>query len=114
MMDEVADGILDAAVADPTNRLLHRFPIRRLTAESVRDSLLAVSGRLDRQMGGPGVMVHITPFMRGNRSPGHSGPVDSDGRRSIYIRVLRNHLSHFLVAFDKPVPFTAIGLRPVM
>ena len=58
-------------------------------------------------------MVHITPFMRGNRSPKGSGPVDSDGRRSIYIEVRRNHISHFLSAFDKPIPFTAIGRRSV-
>ena len=101
------------ATVDPTNRLLHSMPIRRLRGEAIRDALLAVSGHSDRKMEGPGVMVHITPFMRGNRSPKGSGPVDSDGRRSIYIEVRRNHISHFLSAFDKPIPFTAIGRRSV-
>ena len=50
--------------------------IRRLTGEAIRDSILAISGRLDPKMYGPSVMVHITPFMRGNRSPSGSGPVD--------------------------------------
>ena len=58
-------------------------------------------------------MVHITPFMRGNRSPKGSGPVDGGGRRSIYTEVRRNHLSAFLSAFDKPAPFMAIGRRGV-
>lgn len=105
----------DAAksTVDPTNILLHRMPIRRLTAESIRDSLLAVSGRLDRKQFGPSVMVHITPFMRNNRSPGGSGPLDGNGRRSIYVEGRRNHLEPLLLAFDKPTPFTAIGLRNV-
>ncbi len=98
---------------DPTNRLLHRMPIRRLEGEAVRDSLLALSGELDDRLFGPSVMVHITSFMRSNRSPSGSGPMDSDGRRSIYIEVRRNHLSHFLSAFDRPVPFTTIGGRMV-
>jgi hypothetical protein len=104
---------LDNAAIDPTNTLLYRMPIRRLTAESVRDSLLAVSGRLDRKQFGKSVMVHITPFMRNNRSPGGSGPLDGNGRRSIYIEGRRNHLEPLLLAFDKPTPFTAIGRRNV-
>ena len=98
---------------DPTNKWLHRMPIRRLRGEAIRDALLVLSGRLVSEMHGEGVMVHITPFMRHNRSPAGSGPVDSDGRRSIYIEVRRNHLSHFLTTFDKPIPFTTIGRRTV-
>ncbi len=99
--------------ADPANELYHRMFVRRLPAESIRDHILAVSGRLDRRMFGPSVMVHITPFMRGNRSPKGSGPLDGDGRRSIYTEVRRNHLSAFLSAFDKPAPFMAIGKRSI-
>lgn len=99
--------------ADPTNRLFHHMPIRRLDGEAIRDSLLAISGRLDPKRFGPSVMIHITPFMRSNRSPSGSGPADGDGRRSIYVEVRRNHLSHFLTAFDKPAPFTTIGRRSV-
>ena len=98
---------------DPTNQYWHRMPVRRLTGEVIRDHLLAVSGRLDRKLFGKSITVHITPFMRGNRTPKASGPVDGDGRRSIYTEVRRNHLPAFLAAFDKPPPFMAIGRRTV-
>ena len=103
----------DKAKADPTNRLLHRMPIRRLTSEAIRDHLLSVSGRLDPKTYGKSIMVHISDFMRNNRSPGGSGPLDGDGRRSVYIEGRRNHLEPLLLAFDKPTPFTAIGRRNV-
>ena len=96
---------------DPQNKLLHRMPILRLDAESIRDKMLAVSGRLDRRLYGKGVMVHITEFMRGNRSPGGSGPLDGNGRRSIYTEVRRNHLPSMLLAFDRPIPFMTMGKR---
>jgi len=98
---------------DPNNYLLHRMPIRRLQGEVIRDRLLAVSGRIDKRQFGKGPMVHITPFMRNNRSPGGSGPMDGDGRRSIYVEVRRNHLEPMLMAFDKPTPFSTIGKRVV-
>lgn len=41
------------AKADPDNTLLWRMNLRRMSAENVRDSLLAISGKLDRTMGGP-------------------------------------------------------------
>jgi hypothetical protein len=100
-----------AETADPANVLLHRMNVRRLPAESIRDHILFVAGTLDPTMYGPSIPVHITPFMRGNRSPGHSGPLDGAGRRSIYTEVRRNHLSAFLNTFDKPSPFMAIGKR---
>ncbi|MBI2823567.1 MAG: DUF1553 domain-containing protein [Planctomycetia bacterium] len=101
----------DAVAADPTNRLVHHMPRRRLDAESIRDAVLAVSGRLDRAMFGPGVAPHLTPFMNGRGRPKESGPLDGAGRRSIYINVRRNFLTPMLLAFDYPTPFTTIGRR---
>jgi len=98
---------------DPNNHLLHRMSIRRLQAEVIRDQLLVISGRIDRQQFGRGPKVHITPFMRSNRSPSGSGPMDGAGRRSIYVEVRRNHLESMLMAFDKPTPFTTMGRRTV-
>jgi hypothetical protein len=98
---------------DPDNKLLHKMPIRRLEAETVRDALLAVSGRLDRTVGGPSVPVHLTPFMLGRGRPGVSGPLDGAGRRSLYLSVRRNFLTPMLVAFDYPTPFSTIGRRSV-
>ena len=102
-----------AAVArDPLNLLHHHFPLRRLEGEAIRDKILAVSGRLDRTVGGPGVDAHLNEFQEGRGRPA-SGPLDGGGRRSLYIRVRRNFLPGFLVAFDMPVPFQAVGRRNV-
>jgi hypothetical protein len=97
---------------DPDNVLLHRAPIRRLTAEAIRDSLLAISGQLDDKMFGTSVRVHLTPFMEGRGRP-QSGPVDGHGRRSLYIEVRRNFLSPMMLAFDMPIPFNTMGRRSV-
>jgi hypothetical protein len=96
---------------DPGNELWHRMPIRRMDAEVIRDSILAVSGRLDRTLYGPPVAAHLTDFMEGRGRPGSSGPLDGAGRRSVYLEVRRNFLSPMLRAFDVPVPFTTIGRR---
>jgi hypothetical protein len=107
-------GDAEAERLDPTNALLHRMNVRRLEAEPLRDSILAVSGRLDlRASGGPSVPTHLTGFMEGRGRPGQSGPMDGDGRRSIYLAVRRNFLPPMLVAFDSPNPSTTIGRRNV-
>src|SRR5205823_7911685 len=102
-----------AEKADPQNKLLHRMPVRRLEAEAVRDAMLAVSGRLDTKMYGPGPLPYLTPFMVGRGRPGTSGPLDGDGRRSVYLNVRRNFLNPMFLAFDYPIPFTTIGRRSV-
>ncbi len=99
--------------ADPQNDLLHRMPIRRLEAEAIRDAMLAVSGRLDRTMYGPGPMPYLTEHMQGRGRPGSSGPLDGAGRRSIYLNVRRNFLNPMFLAFDYPTPATTIGRRGV-
>jgi hypothetical protein len=101
----------DAERKDPKNTLLHRMPVRRLEAEAVRDALLAVSGRLSGKMYGPS----IHPYLDGQDGRGipPTGPLDGDGRRTIYLEVRRNFPSLFLMAFDFPTPFTTIGRRTV-
>jgi hypothetical protein len=64
-----------------------------MEAESVRDSLLAVSGEMDSKMGGP--------------------TDDNSSRRSIYLKVKRTGLNPFLQVFDAPKPFTTLGRRDV-
>jgi hypothetical protein len=50
-MSSKADPAVSSA--DPRNDLLHHFPVRRLEAEAIRDSILAISGRLNPTMYGP-------------------------------------------------------------
>jgi hypothetical protein len=95
---------------DADNLLLqHRTP-RRISAEAIRDAMLAVSGRLDPAMYGPPVPIRLDGFQDGRGRPA-DGPVDGAGRRSVYLAVRRNFLSSMLLAFDFPQPFTAIGRR---
>ena len=105
--------IEEAERIDPENIYLHRMNVRRLEAEAVRDGLLAVSGRLVATMYGPSVPTHLTRFMEGRGRPGRSGPLDGDGRRSIYLGVRRNFLNPMFLAFDTPVPFSTMGRRNV-
>jgi len=98
--------------ADPANELLHHFRLKRLEGEAIRDAILVASGRLDKTLGGPSVPIHLTQFLDGRGRPG-SGPLDGNGRRSLYLAVRRNFLSPFLVTFDTPIPFSTVGRRQV-
>ena len=71
-----------------------------------------MSGRLDPRVGGPPVEVALSEFHEGRGKPA-GGPLDGDGRRSIYTRIRRNFLPALPVAFDMPVPFQAMGRRTV-
>lgn len=111
-MDSAPRDML-AEQADPDNILLHRMAVKRLEGEAIRDSMLVAANRLDQAMFGPPVPIHLTEFMDGRGRPGTSGPLDGNGRRSIYIEVRRNFVSPMMRTFDQPVPFTTIGRRTV-
>jgi len=91
--------------------LLHRMRIQRLEGEVIRDAILAISGRLDREQFGASIPIHLTSFMEGRGRPKKNGPLDGAGRRSIYISVNRNFLSPMMLAFDTPIPFSTVGRR---
>ncbi len=112
---EMSSQPADAAAeqADPENLLLHRANLRRLEGEAIRDAMLAISGRLDPKLGGPPVPVFLSAFMDGRGKPSRSGPLDGDGRRSIYTAVRRNFLQPMMLAFDTPIPFMTMGRRNV-
>jgi hypothetical protein len=84
-----------AREVDPANELLSHFRVRRLEAEAIRDSLLAVSGELDATMFGRPVGI------------------GDQRRRSIYLAIRRTALSPFLEVFDAAKPFTTQGKRDV-
>jgi hypothetical protein len=103
----------DLAKADPNNIYLASFPVRRLEAEAIRDGLLAVSESLDTTIYGPPIATYLTEFMQGRGRPGKSGPIDGEGRRSIYLEVRRNFLEPMMTTFDRPMPFSTFGSRNV-
>jgi hypothetical protein len=89
---------------DPANTLFWRFNLRRLSAEEVRDSMLAVSGRLNLKMGGPSVYPPIPrEVLAGQSRPGagwKTSPPDEAARRSVYAHVKRSLLVPLLAQFD--------------
>ena len=111
MSSRVADARSEEL--DPSNALLHRMPVRRLEGEVIRDALLTVSGRLNRTVGGPPVTIYLTEFLVGRGRPEKSGPLDGDGRRSLYTALHRNFLPTLMQTFDAPTPFSTVGKRNV-
>jgi mono/diheme cytochrome c family protein len=79
---------------DRDNKLWWRFPARRLEAEVIRDTLLAVSGQLDDKMFGPGTLD------------------EASKRRSIYFTVKRSKLVPMMVIFDAPEALGGMAERP--
>jgi mono/diheme cytochrome c family protein len=107
-----------ARVADPDDRLLWRMPRRRLDGESVRDSLLAVSGDLDRTAGGPSVGFrgvwgdeHPTLNLYAINIRADYTPFDLP-RRSIYLPMLRTAKPELLALYDQPDDKATITRRP--
>ena len=91
-----------AMKVDPANQLLWRQRLRRLDAEMVRDTLLAVSGKLDRAMGGPPLPLETRPdgmvIVREKDTPSPTGK----WRRSLYLLARRNYQLSLLNTFDQP------------
>jgi hypothetical protein len=96
---------------DPDNRLLHHYPTRRLEAEAVRDSMLMVSGQLDSTLYGRPIDPPRTVEDSAKRL--FSGPLDSHGRRSLYMKMSIMDPPKFLVAFNLPDLKLPTGRRDV-
>ncbi len=96
---------------DPENRLLHHYPARRAEAEVIRDSMLSVSGRLDPTLYGSSIHPY-RPQEKGDRKL-FSGPLDGDGRRSVYTRITLMEGPPFLGVFNQPEAKVAQGRRDV-
>jgi hypothetical protein len=95
--------------ADPENRLLASFPRRGLDAESIRDAMLAVSGRLNRTMPAGHPFPDVNTWGFTIHAPFHA-VYDSD-HRSIYLMVQRNRRHPFLALFDAADPNLSVGER---
>ena len=94
---------------DAENYLVHRYQSRRLEAEVIRDSMLAVSGRLDLTMFGPSVDPYRPEDI--DRRKLYAGPLDGEGRRSLYLKVTRMGPSRLLELFNFPDPSMTRGRR---
>ncbi len=104
--------VIEDAVAfeiDPENRLLWRQNRHRLRAEAVRDSVLAVSGTLDREMGGTLLKTGNRGYVTNDQS-NNQARYDSL-RRSIYLPVVRNAMYELFSAFDYNDPSAPISRR---
>jgi hypothetical protein len=105
----------EPASADPDNRSLWHFPRRRLSAEELRDTMLAVSGRLDFQAGGRSVMVPVDKELVDLLYKPSQWQVAADAaqhhRRSIYLIAKRNLRLPFFEAFDAPAMLTSCSRR---
>jgi Protein of unknown function (DUF1549)/Protein of unknown function (DUF1553)/Planctomycete cytochrome C len=105
-----------ATAKDPGNDLFWRFNMRRLTAEEIRDSILAVNGSLNREkMYGPSIYTIIPKAVLAGQSVpganwGRSSPEDRN-RRSVYIHVKRSLLDPLLFAFDAADPDSPCPVR---
>jgi hypothetical protein len=107
----------DPMVIDPGNQLLWRMRLRRLESEIIRDSILAVSGELDRTIGGPPILIETLPDGRvvvsqkdqlelSSLTQGEKVTITnpkSRSRRSLYLLSRRNYNQSMLSVFDQPV-----------
>lgn len=99
------------AERDPTNRLLHHYPARRLEAEAIRDAMLTASGRFDGRLFGPSVQPFRDKEYADRRL--FPGPLDGDGRRSLYVKNTLMEPPRFLSVFNFPGGKITQGRRDV-
>ncbi|MDR3637401.1 MAG: DUF1549 and DUF1553 domain-containing protein [Isosphaeraceae bacterium] len=87
---------------DPENALVTRMFRRRLEGEAVRDALLAVSGELDRRVGGPSVFPDLPPGVETRGGWDRSASAADRNRRSVYVFLRRNLKYPLFDSFDAP------------
>ncbi|MFM8272581.1 MAG: DUF1553 domain-containing protein [Gemmata sp.] len=97
-----ATGAPATVAADPENKLFGRANRRRLEAESIRDTVLAVSGQLDPARGGPTFPASLAADY---------GYKANSNRRSVYLPLFRNAVPEMLDVFDAADPSTVTGKR---
>jgi hypothetical protein len=97
------------AAVDPENVMLWKFRMQRLDAEQIRDSVLAVAGRLDDSIGGKTVPLRNRQFVFNHTSVDHTRYESL--RRAAYLPVIRNNLYTLFEQFDFPDPTMPTGNR---
>lgn len=100
----------EAFERDPENRLLWRAHRKRLTAEQIRDSLLAISGQLQPHSGGSPV-AGLGQLVVDNAGGAATVSLNDPQLRTIYLPVIRNEVSALLTVFDFADPDFVVGRR---
>jgi len=104
-----------ATALDPDNKLLWQMNLQRLEAESLRDSILFASGRLNTQLGGPGIKprlrADLLPASQRNKWPALTTEGPDQWRRSVYIYVKRQLLMPMMELFDAPTTTDSCAVR---
>jgi len=104
-----SDDNADNLKVDPSNRWLWRFARQPLDAESVRDAMLAISGRLDRTIPGEHPFPPVASWGFTIHKPFHA--VYESNHRSVYLMVQRNRRNPFLALFDAADPNISVAQR---
>jgi len=102
-----------ASKIDPDDNLLWRFRRQRLSGEEIRDAILAVSGQMNWQMGGPSVFPEIPKEMEVRGGWNRKESEEQKNRRSIYAFVRRNSRYPMFQAFDMPDTHESCARRAV-
>ena len=100
---------IDALEKDPANRLYSRAPLRRLEAEPLRDTLLDISGLLDKRVGG-----YVWTFKNYDLVFNHTSEdatTYNSNRRAIYLPIIRNNVYKLFELFDFPDSGSVSGDR---
>lgn len=96
-----------AAEIDPDNRMLWRYPRRRLEAEEIRDSIFSVTGQLDSASGGP----CLPSKTKDRQYVNHKELEYSKNRRAVYMPIVRSGLYDVFQTFDYGDPAVVNGDR---
>ena len=107
----------ETSFKDADGQLLSRWRPRRLEAEAVRDAMLAASGALNLERGGPSVFPPISQAVLATQSmPGNgwkASPAEQANRRSVYVFVKRTLLVPELEVLDFPRSNESCGERNI-
>jgi len=105
------------AAVDPENRFFWRQSIRRMDAEAIRDTLLAINGHLGDKQSGPSVFPALSAEVRSAANPSSfrwpESPAGEQDCRSIYLVVKRSLAVPFLETLDRGILSTPTVVRPV-
>ncbi|MDD9867558.1 MAG: DUF1553 domain-containing protein, partial [Verrucomicrobiales bacterium] len=106
-----SEMVEDNLKGDPNNRLLWRMNHKRLSAESLRDAMLATSGRLNPQPAVGSEITKIGDVIAARAMRQLSQGQRNTNQRSVYLPIMRNSLPEMMRIFDAAEPSLIVGKR---